>query len=176
VRAIAAIGVNRASLGVQEFSGHVQEAIGRVQPFGQVAAAVAALRAAGISALNFDLMYGLPQGFVQNASDIAGYTRPIEAGELATAKGKALSPDDKLRGRIIERLMCDFAVDFDDCAGNERFAAAFAALAPLADDGLVTIDRQRITVTQAGRPFVRLAASAFDAYLASGTGRHSHAV
>ena len=41
VAALAAIGVNRASLGVQEFSAHVQEAIGRIQPFGQVAAAVA---------------------------------------------------------------------------------------------------------------------------------------
>ena len=59
-QALAAIGVNRASLGVQEFAPHVQHAIGRVQPFETVAAAVAVLRAAGIADLNFDLMYGLP--------------------------------------------------------------------------------------------------------------------
>jgi oxygen-independent coproporphyrinogen-3 oxidase len=31
-------------------------------------------------------------------------------------------------------------------------------------------------VTEAGRPFVRLVASAFDAYLAHGSARHSRAV
>ena len=59
-QALAAIGVNRASLGVQEFAPHVQQAIGRVQPFETVAATVALLRAAGIASLNFDLMHGLP--------------------------------------------------------------------------------------------------------------------
>ena len=35
VEALAQIGVTRASLGVQEFSPHVQQAIGRIQPFGR---------------------------------------------------------------------------------------------------------------------------------------------
>jgi oxygen-independent coproporphyrinogen-3 oxidase len=118
----------------------------------------------------------LPQGFVQNASDIAGYKRAIEAGHLATARGKAVSIDDSLRARIIERLMCDFAVDLDAFAENQDFADAFVALAPLADDHLVTIDGRRIAVSEAGRPFVRLVASAFDAYLARGDARHSRAV
>jgi oxygen-independent coproporphyrinogen-3 oxidase len=71
-----------------------------------------------------------------------------------------------LRARIIERLMCDFAVDLDAFAENQDFADAFAALAPLAEDQLVVIDGRRIAVTEAGRPFVRPMASAFDAYLA----------
>ncbi len=118
----------------------------------------------------------LPQGCVQNASDIAGYKRAIEAGHLATAKGKALSIDDSLRARIIERLMCDFTVDLDAFSENQDFADAFAALAPLAHEHLVIVDGRRIAVTEAGRPFVRLVASAFDAYLARGTARHSRAV
>jgi oxygen-independent coproporphyrinogen-3 oxidase len=118
----------------------------------------------------------LPQGFVQNAPDIAGYKRAIEAGHLATARGKPLSGDDGLRARIIERLMCDFAVDLGAFSENQDFADAFAALAPLANDRLVTIDGWRIAVTEAGRPFVRLVASAFDTYLARGTARHSRAV
>lgn len=60
VAALAAIGITRASLGVQDFSAHVQTAIGRVQPFGTVERAVDLLRAAGINAINIDLMYGLP--------------------------------------------------------------------------------------------------------------------
>src|SRR5262249_51695804 len=55
----------------------------------------------------------LPQGFLQNAPDIAGYSRAVEAGRLATIKGFALSGDDRVRGAIIERLMCDLAVDLD---------------------------------------------------------------
>lgn len=57
---IGAIGVTRASLGVQTFSPRLQEAIGRVQAPELIADATAALRSAGVESLNFDLMYGLP--------------------------------------------------------------------------------------------------------------------
>jgi oxygen-independent coproporphyrinogen-3 oxidase len=53
-------GVSHASLGVQTFDPLLQERIGRVQPFADVAHAVKELRDHGISSLNFDLMYGLP--------------------------------------------------------------------------------------------------------------------
>jgi oxygen-independent coproporphyrinogen-3 oxidase len=54
-------GVQRASLGVQTFDTGIQNAIGRVQPYKTIESAVQLLRQAGISSLNFDLMYGLPQ-------------------------------------------------------------------------------------------------------------------
>jgi oxygen-independent coproporphyrinogen-3 oxidase len=293
-RALATIGITRASLGLQDLTPHVQEAIGRVQPFAQVAEAVRELREAGIANLNFDLMYGLPhqtvgdvrhniglastlaptrialfgyahvpwfkthqrmidatalpgaserlaqaaaartaliahgyvpvgidhfarpddslaqaaasgtlhrnfqgyttdradaliglgassigrlpQGFAQNAPDMGGYTRAIEAGVFATAKGIGLSDDDRLRAGIIERLMCDFAVDLDKIAPQEPFADALEALEPLAHDKVVAIDGRRIIVTDAGKPFARLAAAAFDAYLGRGGAHHSRAV
>jgi oxygen-independent coproporphyrinogen-3 oxidase len=53
-------GFTRASFGVQEFDPQVQEAINRIQPPEMVADCVARLRAAGISGINFDLIYGLP--------------------------------------------------------------------------------------------------------------------
>lgn len=59
-RVLAALGVNRASLGVQTLDEDVQRAIGRVQPAEVVIAAFEALRGAGIAAINVDLMYGLP--------------------------------------------------------------------------------------------------------------------
>ncbi|QFR34386.1 oxygen-independent coproporphyrinogen III oxidase [Ancylobacter sp. TS-1] len=58
--ALAAIGVDRVSLGVQDFSAHVQRAIGRIQPFATVERAMGLLREAGVSSINLDLMYGLP--------------------------------------------------------------------------------------------------------------------
>jgi len=57
---LKALGINRASLGVQDVNPLVQAAIGRWQPMQDVAAAVSHLRANGIRNLNFDLIYGLP--------------------------------------------------------------------------------------------------------------------
>lgn len=54
------VGITRASLGVQTFSPRLQAAIGRVQPDALIARSTALLRDAGITSLNFDLMYGLP--------------------------------------------------------------------------------------------------------------------
>lgn len=66
VHALACIGVNRASLGVQDLSPHVQKAIGRIQPYDTVARSVELLHGAGIDAINFDLMYGLPRQTVDD--------------------------------------------------------------------------------------------------------------
>lgn len=60
VEAMAAQGVTRASLGVQDVDPEVQRAINRVQPTEVVAEKIGALRGAGISRINADLMYGLP--------------------------------------------------------------------------------------------------------------------
>ena len=65
-RFLAGTGVNRASLGVQDFDPAVQAAIGRIQPAETVAAAVEQLRGAGISSLSFDLIYGLPEQTVSS--------------------------------------------------------------------------------------------------------------
>lgn len=59
-RAIRGIGVIKASLGVQTLDPCVQKAIGRVQPRDMIARATDGLRGAGVSSINFDLMYGLP--------------------------------------------------------------------------------------------------------------------
>ena len=64
--ALVEVGVNRASLGVQEFSSHVQQAIGRIQPFELVERSVGILREAGIKHINVDLMYGLPSQSVED--------------------------------------------------------------------------------------------------------------
>lgn len=57
---IRGIGASHASLGVQTFDQRLQEAIGRVQPQDTIDHGVRMLREAGVTSLNFDLMYGLP--------------------------------------------------------------------------------------------------------------------
>ena len=60
VAAYAGSGVNRVSLGVQDFDNKVMDAVNRHQPFELSANAVHLLRQAGIDNINCDLIYGLP--------------------------------------------------------------------------------------------------------------------
>ncbi len=301
LQAMRDMGVNRASIGVQDLNPEVQEAIGRRQSYEITANCAAALRQIGIASINLDLIYGLPmqteesvrrtalralglaadrvavfgyahvpwmkrhqrlinedtlpdaearfaqrraigevleqagylpigldhyarpddamakaaaveglhrsfqgyttdaapvliglgassigtlpQGYVQNAPGVPAYAAAIRDGQLACVRGIALQPDDELRRAVIEQIMCHLHVDL------HAVAAAFgqvaddlkrdaAALDGFEQDGLVVRRGADITVTEAGRPFVRNVAAVFDAYLAGGVGqmRHSKAV
>lgn len=58
---LAVAQVSRVSFGVQSFDPEIQAAIGRIQPVEMIETCMASLRARGITAINFDLMYGLPR-------------------------------------------------------------------------------------------------------------------
>lgn len=60
VLAFRELGVNRASIGVQDVNPKVQEAIHRIQPTETNAETLRWLRGAGIDSVNVDLIYGLP--------------------------------------------------------------------------------------------------------------------
>jgi oxygen-independent coproporphyrinogen-3 oxidase len=60
VAAFAAAGVNRVSIGVQDFNDDVQKAINRIQPFELTRSVVGKFRDHGIAGINIDLVYGLP--------------------------------------------------------------------------------------------------------------------
>jgi oxygen-independent coproporphyrinogen-3 oxidase len=123
----------------------------------------------------------LTQGYAQTVPDVSQWRQSIEAGRLAVGKGKALDADDGLRGDLIEQLMCRYSVDISKiCAqhglGLDRVADSLQSVYELAADGLVDIAGSQITMTEDGRPFVRVVAAAFDAYLPKATARHSVAV
>lgn len=63
--ALAAIGLTRASLGVQDFDPQVQKAINRIQTFEQTKSVVEAVRARGATSVNCDILYGLPHQTVE---------------------------------------------------------------------------------------------------------------
>ncbi len=299
VAALGKAGVTRASLGVQDFSPKVQEAVNRIQPYEETKQVIDWLREEGIREINLDLMYGLPhqgvkevldtidkvltlepkrlaifgyahvpwmkthqrmidesalpdtnerwdlfttaaarlaergfvqigldhfarqddnmalalkegrlhrnfqgytndvsenlvgigassigrlpQGYVQNDSQINLYRHAIEEDRLATSRGVAVSEEDRLRRTVIEQLMCNFSADPDEiCADFGRIPDIFAsereALTEMAEDGLIEIDGGRITVSDEARPLVRTVCAVFDTYLQSGVGRHSRAV
>jgi len=125
----------------------------------------------GASAIGY-----LPQGYVQNISPLKAFRESVEGGDLPIARGFALNDEDRLRRDIIERIMCDLSVDLGALAPGRDFAEELEKLAPLAEDGIITLDGGRIAVEHDGRPFVRLVAAAFDTYLKQGEQRHSKAV
>lgn len=81
--AIRQIGFERASLGVQTFAPHCQEAIGRVQDEDMIVRTVDWLRNAGVTSLNFDLMYGLPEQTMDDLIDSLQRTRILGAERVA---------------------------------------------------------------------------------------------
>ena len=123
----------------------------------------------------------LPQGFVQNIAQEMPWRIAVQAGDLPIARGVALTDDDRFRGEIIERLMCDFDVDLAAiCAAHHRplsdLAEPLARLEPFERDGLIRHEGVRLMVTERGRILVRSVCAAFDAYLAPDAQRHAKAI
>ncbi|WP_413674831.1 oxygen-independent coproporphyrinogen III oxidase [Massilia cellulosiltytica] len=108
--------------------------------------------------------------YAQNEKSLDPYYARIDRGELPVARGLALSGDDLLRREVIQKLMCDFALDLRDLAARwdvdvaERFAPELARLADLARDGLLAVTPDRIDVTPKGRLLVRNICMVFDDY------------
>ena len=120
------------------------------------------------------------QGHAQNPPAMAVYTASIDNGMLPAARGIALSAEDRVRGWVIERLMCDFGfpvgelleLDAEIGATVCREADRIAYQAP------DTLRREagRFAIPPAMQPFARSVAARFDPYFAKGTARHSAAV
>lgn len=282
VSCLAEIGVNRASLGVQDINPEVQKLIGRIQPVTDVRSAIRNLHAVGIERVNFDLIYGLPlqtqqslrqtcetvaafqpdrlacygyahlpkrrsnqrlidvsllpnaferfkqievvadslcrfgyeaigidhfarpsdpitiamhekklrrnfqgytdddsrvligfgassisefsQGYVQTVADINQYRKAIAVGRLATVRGIIMNDDDKVRATLIGDLMCQFKVDLSRYGGKTLFAVELERLKTIIADGIAHEVNGIISITEVGRPFVRVVAALFDRY------------
>lgn len=81
--ALARVGVNRVSIGVQDFSPEVQAAINRQQSFETTRGVVEDLRRAGIEALNIDLVYGLPHQTEARLADTLDQALALRPDRLA---------------------------------------------------------------------------------------------
>ena len=85
-------------------------------------------------------------GFVQNIVPTGQYREAVDAGKSAASRGLFRSLDDRVRGWIIERLMCEFAWRFDDLLdrfGNSAlpYCEEARAIAMAERDGLCSVDR-----------------------------------
>ena len=107
------------------------------------------------------------EGFVQNSAQTGAYTKCIRGGGLAGARGYRLTAEDRLRSRIIEMLMCDYAIDYAELSLNDRDNRSIApALAALRAEcrGMITETPERLVLSAEARPLVRRLAHFFDTF------------
>ncbi len=147
IAALAAEGMNRASIGIQDFDPLVQEAIGRQQPYEATLACVEDLRAAGITSLNADLVYGLPHQTPARMADTLDKVLSLKPDRIAlfgyahvpwVAKRQKLIdetvlPDDQARFALAGQSATAFAEAGFQAIGIDHFA--------LPDDGLAKAAR-----------------------------------
>jgi oxygen-independent coproporphyrinogen-3 oxidase len=126
---------------------------------------------ADLLGLGVSSISGIGRAYAQNFRDITDYQAAVDRQVLPTMRGIRLTDDDLVRREVISRILChcvlhkseietEFNLSFD-----EYFPAELAALEPLADDGLVVLSPDRISVTPLGRIFIRNVGMAFDRYL-----------
>jgi oxygen-independent coproporphyrinogen-3 oxidase len=83
VVALAEIGFNRASMGVQDFNPQVQEAVHRLQPVEMTQQALDWLRELGFRSVNLDLIYGLPHQTVASFNETLDIVLRMQPDRLA---------------------------------------------------------------------------------------------
>ena len=101
-------GINRLSIGIQSFSSHHLERLGRIHDGSQALQAIATARAAGFSNFNIDLMHGLPDQTIDEAAadiklaidngaqHISWYQLTIEPNTEFYSRPPPLPNDDRL--------------------------------------------------------------------------------
>ena len=128
--ALAAIGITRVSLGVQDFNPRVQAAINRLQSYEQTKSVVDAMRRRGVGSVNLDVLYGLPYQTVHSVEATVHQALALQPDRLAVF-GYAHVPWMKTHQRMIdEAALPDI---------GERFEQAQAAAARIRAAGYAAI-------------------------------------
>lgn len=142
INAYARHGVNRLSIGVQDFDPAVQQAINRHQPFEVVSETVGFAQTSGITNISFDLVYGLPmqtrEGFAQTLRQVLS----LRPGRLALF-GYAHVPWMKKGMRLIDEqtlpdaaLRCAMVEVAQQMMGDAGYMAVGLDHYALPDDSL----------------------------------------
>lgn len=133
---LAAAGMNRASIGVQDFDPGIQDAIGRIQGFDLTKRSVDLIRGHGIASLNADILYGLPHQERTRISETVQKLLALGPDRVALygyahvpwmSKRQVMIPDDALPGNEDRLMLFDtaralFLADGYDAIGIDHFA------------------------------------------------------
>lgn len=100
LRALARLGFNRLSMGVQDFDPDVQRVVNRLQPFEQTRDLIDQARRHGFISVNVDLMYGLPLQNVERFSKTLDRIEQLRPDRIALF-GYAHMPRLKKHQRVL---------------------------------------------------------------------------
>jgi oxygen-independent coproporphyrinogen III oxidase len=108
--------------------------------------------------------------YLQNRHGLVAWERDLAEGRLPVERGYRRTADDRVRGDVIQDLMCNGRASRAvlEAAGTPwraRWAKELEALAPMEADGLLRVDDDGIRLTPVGRLFVRNVCMLFDAHL-----------
>ena len=129
----------------------------------RITAQVYAFGVSGISQLD--------GAYAQNTKDIAAYIATIDEGQLPIVKGYALAPWQRIAREVIECMMCNHTIHWEEIAELLRCSVADiqqaivydeTQLSTMQEDGLLVYDAHSVRCTPEGMPFVRNIAAAFD--------------
>jgi len=143
IAAFARGGMNRASIGVQDFNPVVQQAIGRPQTYELTRDTVAALRRHGVPSINLDLVYGLPHQDLAALKNTVEKVISLAPDRVALfgyahvpwmAKRQKMIPEEHLPGALArfeqaETAAAMFTQSGMDAIGIDHFAAPADSLA-----------------------------------------------
>jgi oxygen-independent coproporphyrinogen-3 oxidase len=134
-------------------------------------------RADAVVGLGASAISSTPRMHWQNHAQLGAWEDAIAGERLPAERGFVLDEDDRVRAAVIERLMCDGAVDLARLGGEHALTSAGTWLEPeayfadeLAElagmDELVRHDRARrvIETTALGKLLVRNVCMVFDRY------------
>ena len=107
--AIAGLGFNRISFGMQDFDASVQKAVHRIQPFEPVSSLMAQARAVGFDSVNVDLMYGLPRQTAESFARTLAQVQQLRPDRIALYAYAHLPERFKAQRRIVPAELPDGA-------------------------------------------------------------------
>jgi oxygen-independent coproporphyrinogen-3 oxidase len=105
-------------------------------------------------------------GFAQNEKNVEEYQFKLLQGDWPIVNGHILNENDMTIRRSILDLMCRdiTTIPFYSMSADHQ-NSAYEKLLQLTLDGLIEMEGHQIRVTERGRLFIRIIASAIDAYL-----------
>ncbi len=102
IAALATMGFNRLSMGVQDFDPQVQRAINRIQSEEETTEALKAARAHGFRSVNVDLIYGLPKQTLESIATTLDKVIALGVDRIAFYNYAHLPALFKSQRRILE--------------------------------------------------------------------------
>lgn len=127
----------------------------------------------------------LSTAYIQNTKTIEEYMTQIESNTLPIFKGYQLNAQEQIARFVIESLMCNYAVNWEEASAHlnttkvdilKALQYDEIKLKEFQEDGLITLTNTGIEMTEEGKLFVRNVAASLDPLMINTTKQFSKPV